>query len=56
MHEGMVQSVISNAGVDVDVYDLDVSDYPDEGEQDEADKLEKEFNELSNQPGWGDGW
>lgn len=30
--------------------------YPDEGEQDEADKLEKEFNELSNQPGWGDVW
>lgn len=56
VHEGMVQSVISNAGVDVDVYDLDVSDYPDEGEQDEADKLEKEFNELSNQPGWGDVW
>lgn len=56
VHEGMVHSVISNAGVDVDVYDLDVSDYPDEGEQDEADKLEKEFNELSNQPGWGDVW
>lgn len=56
VHEGMVQFVISNAGVDVDVYDLDVSDYPDEGEQDEADKLEKEFNELSNRPGWGDVW
>ena len=28
---GLVQSVIANAGIDVDVYDLDVSDFPDDG-------------------------
>lgn len=56
IHEGMVKSVISNAGVDVDVYDLDISDYKEEGEEDEADQMEKEFNELSNLPDWGDVW
>lgn len=53
---GMVTSVISNAGVDVDVYDLDVSDFPDDGEEDEADRKEREFTELSNRPDWGSVW
>ena len=53
---GLVQSVIANAGIDVDVYDLDVSDFPDEGEVDEADRKEREFTELSNRPDWGRVW
>lgn len=56
VHGGMVQSVISNSGVDVDVYDLDVSDFPDDDEEDESAKTEKEFNELANRPDWGDVW
>lgn len=41
---------------DVDVYDLDVSDFPDDGEEDEADRKELEFTELSNRPDWGSVW
>lgn len=53
---GLVQSVIANAGIDVDVYDLDVSDFPDDGEVDEADRKGREFTELSNRPDWGSIW
>ena len=53
---GLVQSVIANAGIDVDVYDLDVSDFPDDGEVDEADRKGREFTELSNRPDWGSVW
>ena len=53
---GLVQSVIANAGIDVDVYDLDVSDFPDDGEVDEADRKWREFTELSNRPDWGSVW
>ena len=53
---GLVQSIVANAGIDVDVYDLDVSDFPDEGEEDEADRKEREFTELSNRPDWGSVW
>ena len=53
---GLVESVYSNAGIDADVYDLDVSDYPDEGEQDEADLREAEMNERISAPGWSAIW
>ena len=53
---GLVQSVIANAVIDVDVYDLDVSDFPDDGEVDEADRKGREFTELSNRPDWGSVW
>ena len=53
---GLVQSVIANAGIDVDVYDVDVSDFPDDGEVDEADRKGREFTELSNRPDWGSVW
>lgn len=53
---GLVESVYSNAGIDADVYDLDVSDYPDEGEQDEADLREAEVNERISAPGWSAIW
>lgn len=53
---GLVESVYSNAGMDADVYDLDVSDYPDEGEQDEADLREAEMNERISAPGWSAIW
>lgn len=45
---GLVQSVIA--------YDLDVSDFPDDGEVDEADRKGREFTELSNRPDWGSVW
>ena len=47
VHGGLVQSVIANADVDLDVYDLDVSDFPDEGEEDEADERRRVFEELA---------
>lgn len=53
---GLVQTVYSNSDVDVDVYDLDVSDFPDEGEAEEADRKEKELDALCNNSGWRAVW
>ena len=53
---GLVQEVHSNADVGVDVYDLDVSDFPDEGEQEAADQEEAELDELVKSPGWRAVW
>lgn len=54
---GLVQNIYANADVHPDVYDLDVSDFPDEGEQDEADRKEAELNDLvKKSPGWRNVW
>ena len=53
---GLVQEIHANADVSADVYDLDVSDFPEEGEQDEADKKEAELEELVKSPGWRAVW
>lgn len=53
---GLVSSVYANANMDVDVYDLDVSDFPDEGEQEAADQKEAELDELVRSPGWRAVW
>ncbi len=49
---GLVQGAIANADVGVDVYDLDVSDFPDEDEEETADAKRAEYKELSKTPGW----
>lgn len=56
VHGGLVQSVIANADVDLDVYDLDVSDFPDEGEEDKADERRRVFEELASRPDWRSVW
>ena len=56
VHGGLVQSAIANADVDLDVYDLDVSDFPDEGEEDEADERRRVFEELASRPDWRSVW
>lgn len=53
---GMVQAVYADGEVEVDVVDLDVSDFPDEGEQDAADKREEELNKTVKQKGWKQAW
>lgn len=53
---GLVEEVHANAAVSVDVYDLDVSDFPDDGEQDEADRKEAELEALVKSPGWRAVW
>lgn len=53
---GLVQAAYANADVAIDVYDLDVSDFPDEGEQDEADKRAAELDALVKSPGWQRVW
>ena len=53
---GLVQNIYANADVYADVYDLDVSSFPDDGEEDEADRKEAELNELVNSPGWRNVW
>lgn len=49
---GLVQAAYANGDIFVDVYDLDVSDFPDLGEQEVADKLEANLKELVSSPGW----
>lgn len=53
---GLVQDVHANADVSVNVYGLDVSDFPNECEQDKADKKEAELEELVKAPGWRAVW
>lgn len=53
---GLVEEVYANAGVSVDVFDLDVSDFPDEGEQEDADDREAELETLIASPGWSVVW
>lgn len=53
---GLVQNVYANADVSVEVYDLDVSDFPDEGEPEAADAKKKELEELIKSPGWECVW
>lgn len=53
---GLVQQIISNAGVNAEVFDLDVSDFPDEGEQEAADARAEEYENLQKTPGWAQIW
>lgn len=53
---GMVQNVYSNGAASVEVYDLDVSDFPDESEVKEADRKEAELHAIVNSPGWERIW
>ena len=53
---GLVQNIYSNAGIDAEVYDLDVSGYAEKEELEEADKRAKELNEIVNSPEWGCVW
>ena len=53
---GMVRSVYANADISVTVCDLDVSEYPDVGEQAEADRRERELRELVGKDGWRAVW
>lgn len=52
----MVSNVYANADLDVDVYDLDVSDFPDEGEQEAADTKKEELEALIKSSGWRPVW
>lgn len=53
---GLVQNIYSNGDVSAEVYNLDISDFSDEGEEDEADRRSKELEELCRQPGWKAIW
>ncbi|MGM9603221.1 MAG: hypothetical protein ACI3W5_16745 [Faecousia sp.] len=53
---GLVRNIYANADVSPDVYDLDVSAYPDEGEQEAADAKANELKTRVNQHGWRSVW
>lgn len=53
---GLVQAVYANSDVEVDVVDLDVSDFPDEDEQKNADAREAEMKRVIAQKGWRNVW
>lgn len=56
VYGGLVQQIIANAGVSAEVYDLDVSDFPDEGEQEIAIAKETEYKKLQKDTGWEKVW
>ena len=56
VYGGLVQQIIANAGISVKVYDLDVSDFPDEGEQEIAIAKEAEYKNLQKDAGWEKVW
>lgn len=53
---GLVQNIYSNEDVSAEVYDLDVSDFSDEGEEETAISRTKELEELVSQPEWKTIW
>ena len=54
---GLVQAVYARGGdLDVDVFDLDAPDFPDEGEQEEVESRKKQLDELIGSPGWKQVW
>lgn len=53
---GMVTAVYSDGEVDVEVLDLDVSSYPDEGEEDEVDLKRRQLDEIAASPDWSAVW
>ena len=54
---GLVQNVYANGErVGVDVYDLDVSDFPSEGGEDAAEECETELEKIKSNPDWTRIW
>lgn len=53
---GLVERAYANGDIEVDVVDLDVSDFPDEGEQEAADAKEAEVDELVKLDEWRQVW
>ena len=49
---GLVQAAYANGDISVDVYDLDISDFPDVGEQEAADLRELDLKKLVSNPEW----
>ena len=49
---GLVQAAYANGDISVDVYDLDVSDFTDVGEQEAADLRELDLKKLVSNPEW----
>ena len=47
-----IELSIINGDISVDVYDLDVSDFPDVGEQEAADLRELDLKKLVSNPEW----
>lgn len=53
---GLVERVYANSDIEVNVVDLDVSDFPDEGEQEAADARAAEVDELVKLDEWRQVW
>ena len=45
-----MQEVRSNTDVQVEVYDLSLPEFPEAGDEDERDKREKEWEEVTRKP------
>lgn len=53
---GYVQNIYANADISPDVYDFDVPDFPDAGEEEATESKSEELERRKNQPGWGPVW
>ena len=49
---GLVQAIYANADIFPEVFDLDVSDFAEDSEVEEADIKAAELEKLKQQPGW----
>ena len=49
---GLVQAIYANADIFPEVFDLDVSDFVEDSEVEEADIKAAELEKLKQQPGW----
>ena len=56
VEDGLVQEAYSNADVQVEVYNVDFSEFPEDEEIAESDKREKEWEEETQKPGWRQVW
>lgn len=54
--DGLVRSIYANTDVGADVYDMDLSEFPDEDELKDADKKQAELDALIKSPGWRPVW
>lgn len=56
VEDGMVQEVKANADIIAEVYDLDMSEFADEKDWNEAEEKEAALEELDNSPDWRSVW
>ena len=53
---GLVANVYANGSAEVEIFDLDVSDFPDPGEREEVDRRAAELKTITENPDYKKIW